>query len=73
MKIVVYGPNKRTGVLRGSDIVDISGAYAKYLREKEGNANAYVVKPLDFAEFKRLMDEMGYFWLQWNRSPERTA
>ena len=43
MKIVVYGPNKRTGVLRGSDIVDISGAYAKYLREKEGNASAYVV------------------------------
>ena len=43
MKIVVYGPNKRTGVLRSNDIVDISGAYAKYLREKEGNANAYVV------------------------------
>ena len=32
------------------------------------NANAYVVKPLDFAEFKRLTDEMGYFWLQWNRT-----
>ena len=43
MKIVVYGPNKRTGVLRGDDIVDISGAYAKYLREKVDNVNAYVI------------------------------
>ena len=43
MKIVVYGPNKRTGVLRGSDIVDISGAYAKYLHEKENEAEAYIV------------------------------
>jgi len=41
----------------------------------ERNANAYVVKPLDFVEFKRLMDELGYFWLQWNRTPppERRA
>ena len=27
MKIVVYGPNKRTGVMRGSDVVDISGDF----------------------------------------------
>ena len=43
MKIVVFGPNKRTGVLRGQEISDISGSYAKYLHEKEGRANAYLI------------------------------
>ena len=35
MKIVVYGPEKRTGVLKGDRIVDIAGAVAK-----QGGANA---------------------------------
>ena len=35
----------------------------------ECNANGYVVKPLDFEKFKQLMDELGYFWLGWNRAP----
>ena len=55
MKIVVFGPNKRTGVLQNDDIIDIAGAYAKYLREKEDNANAYVfadaVAPSDLGRF----------------------
>ena len=29
MKIVVYGPDKRTGVLNGDLIIDIGGAIAK--------------------------------------------
>ncbi len=33
MKIVVFGPEKRTGVLRGDEVVDISRAYAKLIGE----------------------------------------
>ncbi len=36
MKIVVYGPEKRVGALRDGTVVDLSLAYAKYLREREG-------------------------------------
>ena len=35
MKIVVFGPRKRTGVLHEGDVVDISAAFAKYLHERE--------------------------------------
>ena len=40
MKIVVFGPQKRTGVLHQNNVVDLSYAVAKYLREKQGEANA---------------------------------
>ena len=33
MKIVVYGPDKRTGALHDGNVVDLSDACAKYLRE----------------------------------------
>jgi len=36
MKIVVYGPDKRVGALKDSKVVDLSGAFAKYLRERDG-------------------------------------
>jgi 2-keto-4-pentenoate hydratase/2-oxohepta-3-ene-1,7-dioic acid hydratase in catechol pathway len=36
MKIVVYGPEKRTGALVGSEVVDLSLASAKHLREAAG-------------------------------------
>ena len=34
MKIVVFGPLGRAGALRDGSIVDLSYAYAKYLRER---------------------------------------
>lgn len=45
MKIVVFGPDKRTGALQGGDIVDLSYAYAKYLRERQNAA-----RPIELAE-----------------------
>ena len=41
-------------------------------RAYEGNANGYVVKPLDFEKFKQLMEELGYFWLSWNQAPNES-
>jgi 2-keto-4-pentenoate hydratase/2-oxohepta-3-ene-1,7-dioic acid hydratase in catechol pathway len=36
MKIVVFGPNRRVGVMRQDHVVDVSRAVAKYLAEKQG-------------------------------------
>jgi acylpyruvate hydrolase len=45
VKIAVFGPRKRTGVLHDATIVDLSYAYAKYLRERTNEPS-----PLDMAE-----------------------
>jgi CheY-like chemotaxis protein len=34
------------------------------------NANAYLVKPIDFSKFVELLRDLGFFWLAWNRPPE---
>jgi 2-keto-4-pentenoate hydratase/2-oxohepta-3-ene-1,7-dioic acid hydratase in catechol pathway len=53
MKIVVFGPRHRTGALCGGDVVDLSLAYAKYLREKidepDPRGMAEIVVPSDLA------------------------
>jgi acylpyruvate hydrolase len=53
MKIVVFGPERRTGVLHEGNVVDVSLAVAKYLAEKEGEpepvALAAALAPPDLA------------------------
>src|SRR5579862_9462924 len=55
MKIVVFGPGRRTGALRDGMIVDLSGAFAKYASEKLGEAHpvalAGTLVPWDLARF----------------------
>ena len=41
MKLVVYGPQRRLGVLDGTHIVDANGAYAKLAHEKNGEPLPY--------------------------------
>lgn len=38
---------------------DVKRAYQNY-------ANSYLVKPVDFDEFMKLMQELGFYWLNWN-------
>ena len=33
------------------------------------HANSYIVKPLDFKTFTRLMKDLGFYWLGWNAKP----
>ncbi|MGH7033156.1 MAG: hypothetical protein ACREFL_05455, partial [Stellaceae bacterium] len=40
MKIVVFGPDKRTGAVQDGKIADLSRAYAKYLFERRGAPRA---------------------------------
>lgn len=42
---------------------DIAKAYDR-------NANAYLVKPIDFDKFVDLMRDLGFFWLAWNKPPQ---
>ncbi len=35
------------------------------------HANSYLVKPVDFDQFTRLMDDLGFYWLAWNQHPWR--
>jgi CheY-like chemotaxis protein len=41
---------------------DVAKAYYNH-------ANSYLVKPVGFEEFKRLMDDLGFYWLSWNTNP----
>lgn len=41
---------------------DVVSAYAQH-------ANSYLVKPVDFAAFTRLMHDLGLYWLLWNHNP----
>ncbi len=51
-------------VLTTSDAeTDIAKAY-------EARANSYLVKPVDFGKFWQLVEDLGFYWLAWNRQPE---
>mgnify|MGYP002712996227 CR=1 FL=1 len=38
---------------------DVHEAYQNYV-------NSYLVKPVEFDKFMQLMEEFGYYWLNWN-------
>lgn len=41
---------------------DVSRAYEHYV-------NSYLVKPVGFEEFSKLMNDLGFYWLGWNVHP----
>ncbi len=42
---------------------DVAKAYYNH-------ANSYLVKPVGFEEFRQLMDNLGFYWLNWNTNPK---
>ncbi len=34
------------------------------------HANSYLVKPLGYEEFRKLMEDLGFYWLGWNIQPQ---
>jgi two-component system response regulator len=50
-------------------ILTSSDAEQDIAKSYDYHANSYVVKPLDFKTFTRLMKELGFYWLGWNAKP----
>lgn len=50
-------------VLTTSDAeMDLAMAY-------EYHANSYLTKPVDFNDFSKLLGDLGFYWLAWNKRP----
>ncbi|MCH7919672.1 MAG: response regulator, partial [Planctomycetes bacterium] len=54
-------------------ILTTSEAETDIAKAYELQANAYVVKPVDYETFVKLMRDLGFFWLAWNRRPSTGA
>jgi CheY-like chemotaxis protein len=50
-------------------VLTTSEAEKDVARAYYNHANSYLVKPVGFDEFKKLMDDLGFYWLGWNTNP----
>lgn len=57
--------------LRRIPVVILSTSYAEpdVGKAYDYHVNSYLVKPLDFEQFTRLMSDLGFYWLGWNHYP----
>ena len=51
-------------------VLTTSSAGADIVKAYDNHANSYLVKPVDFVQFKQLMDAIGFYWLVWNQDPD---
>lgn len=51
-------------------ILTTSGAESDMVKSYANGAGSYLVKPVDFDKFTKLLESLGYYWLAWNRYPE---
>jgi len=52
-------------------ILTSSEAESDIVQAYNYHANSYIVKPLDFKSFARLINDLGSYWLGWNAKPVR--
>ncbi len=50
-------------------ILTTSEAEMDAARAYEYHANSFLVKPLEFDKFVKLMEDLGFYWLKWNYYP----
>jgi CheY-like chemotaxis protein len=50
-------------------ILTTSEAEKDVKRAYFNHANSYLVKPVGFEEFRKMMDDLGFYWLGWNTNP----
>ncbi|MCX6684128.1 MAG: response regulator [Methanoregula sp.] len=50
-------------------VLTSSDAETDIVKSYDYHANSYIVKPLDFKTFTRLMKDLGFYWLGWNANP----
>ncbi len=62
---------KTTSALSMIPVVILTSSEAEkdVARAYEYHANSYLVKPVGFESFSELMQQLGFYWLAWNRYP----
>jgi CheY-like chemotaxis protein len=50
-------------------ILTTSSVESDMVKAYEWHANSYLVKPVDFTQFNKLMNTFGYYWVVWNQYP----
>jgi len=50
-------------------ILSSSSAQSDVARAGDNYANSYLVKPVEFDDFRRMMRDLGFYWLVWNKHP----
>src|ERR1035437_9816869 len=51
-------------------VLTTSGAESDIVNAYTHGAGSYLVKPVDFEKFTKLMEAFGFYWLAWNRFPD---
>lgn len=51
-------------------VLTTSSAESDVVKAYDNGAGSYLVKPVDFGKFTRLLDSFGFYWLAWNQYPE---
>ena len=50
-------------------ILTSSQADSDVVRAADHYVNSYLVKPVAFDEFRRMLQDLGFYWLVWNQHP----
>lgn len=50
-------------------ILTTSEAERDIMRAYDHHVNSYLVKPVGFDDFSKLMNDLGFYWLGWNSHP----
>ena len=63
---------KEDDKLKGIPVVVLTTSEAEkdVTRAYYNHANSYLVKPLGYEEFRKLMEDLGFYWLGWNTHPQ---
>lgn len=63
---------KENGDLKGipTVVLTTSSAESDMVKAYDNGAGSYLVKPVDFFKFTKLLDAFGFYWLAWNKYPE---
>jgi response regulator of citrate/malate metabolism len=51
-------------------VLTTSGAESDLVNAYTNGVGSYLVKPVDFEKFSKLMEIFGFYWLAWNRFPD---
>lgn len=63
-------------IKKHTDLLDIpvvvlttSEAERDIIKAYQNHVNSYLVKPIEFPAFKKLLDDLSIYWLKWNKQP----